>query len=144
MRRADDLGSEARRTLGEPGPGATDEAFLAALAAGRSRHLLRRRLVGLGVLAAILLVATMLTTGGDEPDPIEPPPDPVVAKREPPPLVNDPAAALLLESARLRLEGFGDPQAVPETLRGVMTRYPRSVAAMEAAAILRDLEGRPR
>jgi len=144
VRRADDLGDEARRSLGEPAPGAPDAEFLAAIKAGRRRQILHRRLATAAVVLALAGLGAFLAIGEREPAPPETDPIPSVAEVEPPPLVDDPAAALLLEAARLRLEGFGDPMQAPDKLRNVMTRYPRSRAAAEAAILLRKIQGSPR
>ncbi len=142
MRRADDLGAELRRTIGEPMAGPPDQAFLAGLA-GVRRRVHERRVAMLGVLflvagGAVLFAA--IPRQGEVPEPIAD-----IARREAPvALIDDPEAALLLEAARLRLSGYGDPAVAPRKLRELIRRYPASRAAARAVAMLRDLEGSER
>jgi hypothetical protein len=56
----------------------------------------------------------------------------------------DPLAALLLEGARLRLEGYGDREVAGSRLLAVMKDFEGTESAREAAALLIRLQGRVR
>jgi len=134
--RIEDIGGEVRLSRGQPGLGPNDAAFLAMLATARRVRLDRTRTV-LGGLALGLLVAAALLV------PV-PRPEPVVVAHDPPPVEvpreTDPMAALMLESARIRLEGLGDPAVGVARLKELTERYPGSASAREAELLLAKLE----
>ena len=122
-----DIGAEARAALGPPPSGPDDRAFLAGLA-GRRRRAVWRGIAltwGLTVAAAAMLLVAF-----------SPSPAPVP--------VEDPMAAILLESAELRLEGFGDAAEAPARLEEVVKLYPGTRSAARAEELLRGMEGRRR
>lgn len=135
MRRIEDLGREARRTLGEPGPGAADGAFLAGLARTRGRRRRRDLAIGAGFAIALVIGAVAAWPRGSA-EPVVPP-EPAV--RAAAPLRSDPMAALLLEAARIRLDGIGDPAIARGRLREVIEEYPDTDSAREAAKLLHGL-----
>jgi hypothetical protein len=129
--RIEDIGAEARRAMGTPPSGPGDRAFLAALSGRRRRAAWGRiaLLYGLTAAAATVLLATRA---------------PVPSAVPPVEMVEDPMAAILLESAELRLEGFGDAAEAPVRLREVVRLYPDSRSAVRAGELLSKIEGRRR
>jgi hypothetical protein len=133
--RADEVGAAFRRDRGEVESGADEGSFLDGLASGiATRRRSRRRRIVLGAVVAFVgVTAGAALLGGD--DDVARSETEVV--RDPPVLRSDPDAAILLESARLRLDGFGDPAAAAPRLRAVTRLYPETREARDALALLR-------
>jgi hypothetical protein len=134
----EDVAREVRSAGEAPGPGLSDADFLATLASARRVRANRIRGV-LGGLALAASVALAVLLPVPRPDPV-----PVVAVSEPAPVETDPMAALMLESARIRLDGIGDPAVGVARLRELVATYPDSPSAREAETLLAKLEERER
>jgi peptidoglycan/LPS O-acetylase OafA/YrhL len=136
MRRADDLGRDVRRDLGDPARTSPDAVFLAALGSARRRQSSRRWVATAAMLVVTAVAATLVfQTPSDNPPTSIADPAPSVA------LEDHPMAAVLLEAARLRLDGFGDPAVAGRKLDEVVKLYPGTRSAAQAAGLLRALEG---
>lgn len=109
---------------------ASDREFLARLHDGIDRAERKTRDRKLGT--AMLLVACVAAAFAWPREPES------IAVPEPPPesRVQDPVASLLLEAARLRLDGFGDPAAAAPRLRTIIHDYPHTREADQARALL--------
>ena len=139
MSRIDEIAREVREHLGESGPGPSNARLLADLDRRR-----RSRVRGLRLSAAAVLLllgggAVLLLAGS--PEPVVAPESVVTAAIIEPPLTTDPMAAMLLESAKLRLEGYGDPEVARSTLREVLDTYPSTRSARRAGELLARMEG---
>ncbi len=112
----------------------TDRQFLARLHEGID-HAERKRRRG-SVRTAMLLGVMALATFGwyarrDNQEDIAVRPLPPASR-----LVHNPIASMLLEAARLRLDGFGDRSAAAPRLRILIRDYPRTREAALARALL--------
>lgn len=148
------LGAEYAAALGAPAaPALREGAFAAGLAlrvARDDRRTRRRRLFfgaagAAAALAAALLLRVALDGGRDAPAaPVSP--EPLVATESLDAVSREEDAALLLATARVRLEGFGDPKAGLERLARVARDFPGTAAARAAAAWIESYrkEGEPR
>ncbi len=148
MKNANDIGNEIARLIGNPDQGPSDEVFLTHFSQRVTRHRRHRRLV-VG-MAVVLIVAGATTSWLLGTETLEEKPlkslAPTLALEIPAThstILHDPVASMLLESARLRMDGFGDPTAAIPHLRLVIDTFPDSKSAIEATRILKQLGGKP-
>jgi hypothetical protein len=147
-RSAGRLGEEYRAALGATPPGVDDERFAAALARTAARGA-NRLAIGAGLFALAAAIAVLAFVRGRA---IER--EPSVEIAEPATLAAGPRgdaldavsteedAAFLLAAARVRLDGYGDPDAGRERLRRVVRDYPATAAARAAAVLLSKGDGK--
>jgi hypothetical protein len=130
----EDVGIEVRKARGESGPGPSDTVFLASLTSDRRIRADRARgtLGGLTLAVAIALALLLPETRSGS-VPAVPSPGQVSAE-------TNPMAALMLESARIRLEGVGDPRVGVARLHEIVESFPDSPSAREALILLAQLE----
>ncbi|MEW6745662.1 MAG: hypothetical protein AB1486_23170 [Planctomycetota bacterium] len=151
MKRADEIGAAWRDEAGMPPPAGDEQEFLRRLEARVSRaerRARRMRLLASSVLVPAALVVIALATewlqrrgapGRGAQDGAAP--QPVATKSEPAQLTESPLAAMLLETARLRLDGLGDRERALPRLQEVIDRYPGTRSAAEALSLLEKVRG---
>ncbi len=113
-----------------PPPRGDDREFLRRLDRRIDRERTRWR-TGLA-LAAVLAVGVAVW-------PRPAPERPIVEACEE--LREDPVATILLEAARMRLDGLGDPASARPRLERIVKDYAGTRAAVEAAALLEGEQG---
>jgi hypothetical protein len=146
VKRATEIGRQWREDVGQALPGPGGREFLERVDEGvrlAERRARRWRLLAGSALVPVLLVMVVMASeiwrgNGAGRESRDGRPVAEVPHRQP---RDDPAAASLLESARLRLDGFGDPKQALPRLEDVVERYPGTRSAARAEALLERLRG---